>query len=72
MSVALARLRHVAVYAATAIFAEFSHVARAAKRFARLREVARIAAGFEVTGFARIDPVLRRAGEKIPTWSDTA
>jgi len=43
---------------------------RAAKRFARLREVARIAAGFEVTGFARIDPVLRRA--EIPKWSDSA
>jgi hypothetical protein len=28
LSVALARLRHVAVYAATAILAEFSHVAR--------------------------------------------
>jgi hypothetical protein len=30
-----------------------------------LRDVARIAAAFAVTGFARIDPVLRRAG-KIP------
>ncbi len=37
----------------------------AAKYFARLREVARIAAGFEVAGFARIDPVLRRAGRKF-------
>jgi hypothetical protein len=44
----------------------------AARRFARLREVAPIAVGFEVMSFARIDPVSRRAGRKFESGAAIA